>query len=88
MTRWERGRSLIPTVGTNTKPKPRFKVERVAADMALRGWNDTQLAQAAGLSARTVGRFLSGQQTAKTAERIATALGYSIKRYFSHVEAA
>ena len=71
-----------------TKPKPKFSVERVAADMALRGWNETDLARAAGLSSRTIGRFLSGQQTAKAAGRIAVALGYSLRRYFSHVEAA
>lgn len=74
-------------MGTN-KPKPRFDAHRVAKDMALRGWNDTDLARAAGLSSRTVGRFLNGEQTAKTADRLARALGYSIRRYFSHVEAA
>ena len=56
--------------------------------MALRGWNETDLARAAGLSYRTIGRFLGGQQTAKTAARIAAALGHPVKRYFSHVEAA
>jgi transcriptional regulator with XRE-family HTH domain len=56
--------------------------------MALRGWNNADLANAAGLSAMTVSRFLRAEaQTPKTAERIAQALGYSVRRYFSHVEA-
>jgi len=56
--------------------------------MTLRGWNETKLAEASGLSVKTVNRFLCDEvQTAKTAERIAGALGYSIRRYFSHVEA-
>jgi len=60
----------------------------MVADMALRGWNNTDLATAAGVSVMTVSRFLRGEaQTPKTAERLAEALGYSIRRYFSHVEA-
>ena len=74
---------------TRTKPRPRFNVERIAADMALKGWNNTDLARACNVSAQTISRFLRCEgQTAKTADRIAKALGYSVRRYFSHVEAA
>jgi len=67
----------------------RFNTRRVLADMDMRGWNGVQLAKASGLSYPTISRFLNNQlQTAKTAERIARALGYSVRRYFSHVEAA
>jgi transcriptional regulator with XRE-family HTH domain len=56
--------------------------------MAIRGWNNGDLARAASISAMTVTRFLRGDaQTAKTAERIARALGHTTRRYFSHVEA-
>ena len=71
------------------KPKARWNVERITGDMALKGWNTSALARAAGISPKTADRFLRGQvQTAKTATRIAVALGYSAKRYFSHVEVA
>lgn len=59
----------------------RYDVERVVADMALRGWMNVDLARAASISGMTVTRFLRGEQTARTAERIARALGYSVKRY-------
>lgn len=71
-----------------TRPKARFNVERIVADMTLRGWNNADLARAASLSAMTVTRFMRGEvQTAKTADRIARALGHHVKRYFSHVQA-
>lgn len=71
------------------KPKPRWNTERITADMALRGWNTVALARAAGLTYKTADRFLKAEvQTPKTAAKIAGALGYTIKRYFSHVEAA
>lgn len=57
--------------------------------MALRGWNNEALARAAGVSGMTVTRFLRGEaQTAKTAEKIARALGYTVRRYFVGVGAA
>lgn len=57
--------------------------------MALRGWNNGDLARAASVSDMTITRFLRSEtQTAKTAERIAHALGYSIRRYFVGVKAA
>jgi transcriptional regulator with XRE-family HTH domain len=56
--------------------------------MALRRWNTAALARNAGISYKTADRFLRGEiQTPKTAGCIADALGYSVRRYFSHVEA-
>lgn len=76
-------------MGTTKRPRVRFDVERVAADLAKREWNDSDLARAAGLSAMTISRFMRGEtQTPKVAGKIARALGYSVRRYFSHVEAA
>ncbi len=69
--------------------RTRFNPRRIRSDMDLRGWNSTRLALAAGVSMPTISRFLNGQvQTAKTAGKIAEALGYPIKRYYSQVEAA
>jgi transcriptional regulator with XRE-family HTH domain len=64
------------------KPRPRFNVERLVQDMTLRGWNATDLARAADVSAMTVSRFLRGEaQTAPTAKKLADALGYTVRRY-------
>jgi plasmid maintenance system antidote protein VapI len=77
----------MATAARTKAPRAKFDVERVVADMALRGWNNTDLARAASISSMTVTRFMRGEaQTAKTAERIARALGFSVRRYFSHVE--
>lgn len=60
----------------------RFDGQRMAEDMALRGWNKLELAQRARVADMTVIRFLRGErQTAKTAKKLATALGYSVRRY-------
>lgn len=60
-----------------------YDVERLKEDMALRGWLPTDLARKARVSDMTVGRFLRGEvQTARTAKKLASALGYSIRRYF------
>jgi transcriptional regulator with XRE-family HTH domain len=70
------------------KPRARFDVQRIVGDMALRGWNNADLARAANVSCMTVSRFLRGDtQTARTADKLARALGHPIRRYFSHVEA-
>lgn len=54
----------------------------MAEDMALRGWNKSILAHRAGVADMTVIRFLSGErQTARTAKRLADALGVSVRRY-------
>jgi transcriptional regulator with XRE-family HTH domain len=76
-------------MGTTSKPKPKFNTERIASDMAIRGWNHSDLARATGKSVQTITRFLSSEvQTAKVAAAIAQALGHTVRRYFSHVEAA
>ena len=59
-----------------------FDAQRMAEDMALKGWNKLDLANAAGVSDMTVIRFLRGEsQTAPTAKKLARALGYSVRRY-------
>jgi plasmid maintenance system antidote protein VapI len=70
------------TQGHAAKPKVAYDVQRMAEDMALRGWLNTDLARAADVSDMTVTRFLRAEhQTAKTADRLARALGYTIRRY-------
>ena len=62
--------------------RPSYDVQRMVTDMALRGWNQTDLARAADVSAMTVTRFLRGEaQTAPTAKKFADALGYTVRRY-------
>lgn len=57
--------------------------------MALKGWNNSDLAHHAGVGNMTVTRFLSGQtQTARTAERLASALGFTQRRYLVGVREA
>lgn len=61
---------------------PTYDVVRIREDMALRGWLPTNLARAAGVSDMTVSRFLRRDaQTAKTAKKLAEALGYTVDRY-------
>ena len=70
-------------------PKPRYDGELMVSDAGKLGWNIPALARAAGLSYKTTARFVSGQvQTAPVAAKLATALGKTLRRYFSHVEAA
>lgn len=58
-----------------------YNVELLKRDLAARGLQPTDLADLAGLSRPTVSRFLSGQvQTAKTARKVAQALGYTTPR--------
>lgn len=64
------------------RPKASYDVARLTADMALRGWNGSDLAREANISHMTVSRFMRGEaQTAKTAKKLALALGYSVRRY-------
>ena len=64
-------------------------MERVADDMAMKGWNNSALARASRVSNMTVTRFLRREaQTAKTAERLARALGHSVRRYIVPSESA
>lgn len=59
-----------------------FDSQRMAEDAALRGWTKAEFAGAAGVSDMTVIRFLRGErQTARTAAKLAKALGYSVRRY-------
>jgi transcriptional regulator with XRE-family HTH domain len=68
-------------MGTS-KPRLRYHTDLMVTDMSAKGWLATHLAAAAGVSAMTVSRFLSGHvQTAPTAKKLARALGRSIRRY-------
>ena len=70
------------------KLKPHYDAERIVCDLAVRGWQAADLARATGLSRQRVSQFLSGRyQTARTADAIARAMGYSPRRYLLRVEA-
>lgn len=59
-----------------------YDVARMREDMALQGWIQMDLARKARVSHMTVGRFLSGEvQTARTAKKLAKAMGYTVRRY-------
>ena len=61
----------------------RYDAGRIAADMALRGWEPKDIGRRAKLHPETVRRFLSGYcQTAKTAIKLARALGYRTTRRY------
>lgn len=65
-----------------TVPRFDFNAALMARDMVLLGWNETQLARAAEVSAMTVGRFFSGQhRTPQTARKLAAALNQPLERY-------
>lgn len=83
------GFSSVYPAFVSQRHKPKFDAEAIQRDMALKGWMATDLARAAGLSKMTISKFLKGElQTAKSAGKIARALGYSIRRYFAGVETA
>lgn len=64
------------------KHGPTFDVVLMQEDMARRGWLAVDLARRARVSHMTIGRFLRGErQTSRTAHKIATALGFSVRRY-------
>jgi len=66
----------------DTSNGPSYNVALLKNDMAAKGWLPTDLARRARVSDMTVSRFLSGERrTARSAKKIATALGYSIRRY-------
>ena len=57
--------------------------------MASKGWDIKDLARSADISNRTVYRFLNGEiQTIRTVKKLATALGYSVRRYLRQKAAA
>lgn len=66
----------------HTTPTVTYDVQLLATDMAAKGWLKLDLARAAGVADMTVIRFLRGEQrTARTAKKLAKALGYSVRRY-------
>lgn len=63
-------------------PRVVFNAQLMAEDMALKGWNKSEFSREADVADMTVIRFLRGeQQTAKTAHKLAKALGHSVRRY-------
>ncbi len=62
--------------------RPVFNASLMQDDMASRGWLQVDLAEAARVSAMTVSRFMRGDvQSARTAAKLASALGHSPERY-------
>lgn len=67
---------------TGASPVVRFNTQLMAEDMAIHGLSKLDLARRARVADMTVIRFLRGErQTAKTAKKLARALGYSVRRY-------
>jgi transcriptional regulator with XRE-family HTH domain len=61
---------------------PGYDISRMREDIALKGWMPSDLARKARVSGMTVSRFLRSEaQTARTAAKLAKALGYSVRRY-------
>ena len=59
-----------------------YDIERMKVDLAEKGWLQTDLARVARVSDMTITRFFRGeQQTARTAKKLAEALGYTVRRY-------
>jgi transcriptional regulator with XRE-family HTH domain len=55
--------------------------------MAAKGWLPTDLARKAGVSDQTVSQFLRRRsQSARTAKKLAQALGFSVRRYLITTE--
>lgn len=66
-----------------------YDTQLIERDMADRGWLRTDLARAAAVSDTTVMRFLRGQQhNARTAQKLAIALGWPLRRYIRVVRRA
>jgi transcriptional regulator with XRE-family HTH domain len=64
-------------------PGATFNVALMRDDMTVLGLNIVGLARRARLSHMTVSRFLSGErQTAKSAKKLAKALGHDVAHYF------
>lgn len=59
-----------------------FDTERMLYDLAAKGFTMTDLARRARVSNTGVTLFLQGKtRSAKMAKKLATALGYSVRRY-------
>lgn len=68
-------------------PVIRFNTQRMAEDAALRGWTKREWADRAQVADMTIIRFLRGEcQTPKTAKKLASALGHSVRRYLISVQ--
>jgi hypothetical protein len=66
-----------------------FDTDRIEADMAVKGWLRSDLAARANVSPMTVTRFMRGEfQTARTAKKLAKALGRSVRHYLLTGKAA
>lgn len=66
----------------------KFNTAQMQQDIAAKGWQPADLADRAGVARSTVSRFLSGDfQTARTAKKLAGALGHSVRRYLLPFEA-
>lgn len=67
---------------TTMDPVIRYDAQRMAEDMAAKGWTKLDFAKKARVSDMTVIRFLRGErQTAPTAKKLAKALGHDVERY-------
>lgn len=67
---------------TLSTPVVRYNVQRIAEDMAVKGWTKADLARRADVADMTVIRFLAGRhQTPPVAKKIAAALGRSVRHY-------
>ncbi len=64
-----------------------YDVTTMQTDMTAKGWLVMDLARKADISHMTVARFFEGRhQTARTAKKIAKALGHSVRRYIVSAE--
>jgi transcriptional regulator with XRE-family HTH domain len=75
-------KSLVGVCSLSHMATTVYDVELLQMDMALNGWSPLELSRRAGVSGPTVYRYLSGEcRTAKTTHKLATALGYPVRRY-------
>lgn len=64
------------------RENPTYDTIRMREDMALRGWMARDLARVAGVSESGVSWFMTRKkQSAKMADKLAKALGYTVRRY-------
>jgi transcriptional regulator with XRE-family HTH domain len=73
---------------TQQPPAVVYNVQRMAEDVAAKGWSNLEFAKRAGVNDMTVIRFFRGDhRTAPTARKLAKALGRSVRRYIVPAEA-
>lgn len=69
--------------------KVTFNVELMNEDMVAKGWLQCDLARVAEVSDMTVTRFFRGDhRTARTAAKLAAALGHELERYLERKNGA